>query len=382
MRIMQTAILISILLIVFPGAACQLTSPIEQAVICSAVNQDGSPQKADDSYPPDVRTIFCSVKLRTISGSSTVKAEWYVMRSQQAYLTGYLLGSETAKAETPYLVFSFERSDKLLPTGSYQVRLSYDNQQGLSVPFTIAGDATSGETKVSEPVICSSINVSTDQPLDRIDAVPDNAGIVYCTAGITDAGFSTEVKAQWIYIQSEPPGSGARVFAQGTTRVEGRKRVSFSISPADARKLPVGSYQIKLFVNNNEKASRNFKIVDAASLPGPYLSEATVFTIRGSENKTVEVSNSFAANVEALYLRVKANNCPENTEVTVKWTALKTAQGDEVNKVISEETVKVAGTAEVLSNISRKADELPRGLYTIVLALNGTEKMTVPFQVR
>ena len=198
MRIIPVfALLLISLLAVLPSAACQSEAPIEKAVMCSAVNQDGSPKDTADVFPPDIRTIFCSVKLRTLSNSANVKGDWYIVNSQQANLKGYYLGGETVKAEIEYVVFAFERSEQPLPAGDYEVRLSYGNQQRLAVPFKIQGETTASAAKLGEAVICSSIDISTEQPLDKWDAIPDDAGSILCYVKVDDATFADFVGAEW-----------------------------------------------------------------------------------------------------------------------------------------------------------------------------------------
>src|SRR4030067_1792894 len=99
---------ISALFILMPG--CTNTSPIEQAVMCSKGSTPGEPATVSNTFTPDVSTIYCSVKLSSISLKSNVKAEWYVVNSEEAGLKNSLLGQGTVVAGTPYVVLQFTRS--------------------------------------------------------------------------------------------------------------------------------------------------------------------------------------------------------------------------------------------------------------------------------
>ena len=119
---------ISVLFILTTG--CANTSPIEKAVMCSKVSTSGEPVTAVDIFTPDAGTIYCSVKLTSTSLKSNVKAEWYVVNSEEAGLKNNLIGQGTVVAGTPYVVLQFTRSDKLLPRGDYQVKLYFDDSTG------------------------------------------------------------------------------------------------------------------------------------------------------------------------------------------------------------------------------------------------------------
>jgi hypothetical protein len=380
MRIVTIIVLMAVMLILMSGViACKSAPPIEEAVVCAGINRDGSPRLPAVSFSPDVKTIYCSVKLASVASSSTVRGEWYIVKSEAAGIKEYAAGGETVKAERPYLVFAFERAEQLLPVGDYEIRLTYDNRQRLVVPFKIQGEVTDTSTKLSDGIICSSIDTSTDRPLDKWETVPDNARVVFCSAKVTGADFGTVIKASWMLLKD---GKETSNVIQASTRVEGRKYVSFSIQTAGGKKLLKGDYQVKLFVNDIAQVTVPFKVVDSAELPGPYLSEAGTLVLGGSENKTVQMSNSFPADVEVINFRTKANNCPQGTSVGIKWIVIKTAEGDVLDHVLKEETVQVEGTAEVYSAIKRTSDKFPRGEYAVKALINGEEKITVPFRVR
>ena len=380
MHITRAIILITVLFAaMFPSFACQANPPIEQAVMCSEINKDGSPKLPAVSFSPDVQTVYCSVKLASVSNTSTVRGEWYIVDSAEANLKEYFAGGESINADKPFVVFAFVRADQLLPVGDYEVRLTYDNKQLLVVPFKVQGEATGADVKLSEAVICSSIDTSTDQPLDRWDTVPDNAGIVFCSIKVTGADFGTVIMAQWMLLKD---GKETDNVIPGSTRVEGRKYVSFSIQTAGGKKLIQGDYQLRLLVNGIPQVTVPFKVVDSADIAGPYLSEAGTLVYGGSENMTVEMANSFPANIETVNFRVKANNCPSGTEVGIKWMVTKSAEGDVLDHVLNEETTKPEGTAELFSTLKRTSDEFPRGQYAVKVLLNGEEKIVVPFQVK
>ncbi len=383
MRIIPVfALLLILLFAVLPSAACQNTGPIEKAVMCSAVNQDGSPKEIAAAFPPDIRTIFCSVKLRTVSNSANIKGDWYIVNSQQANLKGYYLGGETAKAEIEYVVFAFERADQPLPAGDYEVRLSYDNQQRLAVPFKIQGETTASAVKLGEAVICSSIDISTGQPLDKWEVIPDDAGSILCSVKVDNATFADFIGAEWKCLKGDLAGINNGVLATRYAKVEGRKNVSFSINLAEGKRWFKGDYQVKLMLNNTENTTMPFQIVDAATLPGPYLSEAVAFVWGGTDNQSMKPTNIFPAGTETINIKVKANNCPDGTEVLFKWILVQSADGIASDLTLDEKTIKASGTLPLLYDVSRKEKEFPRGIFAVKILLGDTERMSIPFEVR
>lgn len=355
---------------------------IEQAVTCTTVTQTGEPGLPVSTFPPDVKTIYCSVKLRDASAKPEVKAEWVIVSSQEAEMKDNIIGSESVVADTPYVAFSFVRSAKYLPKGDYEVRLYLNQEYVQSVPFKIEGEATAPAAILSEAAICTSTDLDTEKPLDKFETLPDNAGRIYCCVKVEDADFDASIKAVWVYLEGEMQGAQGKTVAESSARVEGRNYVSFSISPASGKKFPIGNYLVRLYVEDKEALSVPFKVVDGASLSGPFLSEATTFAVSGTENITLEETAKFAADIEKINCAVKVNNAPPDTELKIEWVLAEDQQGTSNERTISEDLIKVQGTSTVMASLSRGDDPFPAGNYLIKFILNGEEKMTLPFRVQ
>ena len=364
-------------------AGCINFKPIEQAVMCSSVTKTGEPILITDTFPPDIKTIFCSVKLSNTTGDKKIKAEWYIVKSDEAGLANSLLNTESVAANALYAVFAFVRSDILLPRGDYEVRLYFDNKFIQSVPFKVQGEATRSSAVLSDATICTSIDITTGKPLDRMEIVPNNEPTLFCSVKVSNADFGTKVTARWIYIKGELEGFQDKTLGERATKVEAREYIAFPISRAGSKGFPIGEYCVKLFVEDKEQLSVPFKVVDSASIPGPYLSEAATFTYKGSsENQTLEFSGNFPANTETIYCKMKINNAPAGTELKIRWIIAKDAQGEVSDYQLREQIIPVEGNMQIVDYIQRKSDEFPRGDYSIKFLVNGTEQMTVPFKVQ
>ena len=93
-------------------------------------------------------------------------------------------------------------------------------------------------------------------------------------------------------------------------------------------------------------------------------------------------TNIFLAGIETINVKVKANNCPDGTQVLFKWILVQSADGIARDLTLDEKTIKASGTLPLLYDVSRKEKEFPRGRYVVKVLLDGTEKISVPFQVR
>jgi len=363
-------------------SGCAGTPVIEQAVTCHSVSQSGQPGLIADTFSPDVETIYCTVKLSDAITGPSIKCEWLVVNSDEAKLKDYVLGTETVKAASPYVVFAFTRAENLLPLGDYAVKLYINDQYAQTVSFKVQGQAAESVVTFTDPVIATCIDEDTNQPLDKLDVLPNNAGMIFCTAKVVGAGFGTNIEANWIYVKGQLQGVTDRQFASGSLKTEGLDYVAFAVSPRAGTPFPIGEYTVKLLVDDKEKLNVPFKVVDSAGIPGPYLTEAVTFTVKGTDNATIDMTNSFAEKVDAINCHVKVNNAPADTEVKIQWILVKAAQGDVSDRKLNEDVQKVQGTSPVIASLIRKDDPFPRGKYVAKIFLNGEEKINVPFRVQ
>lgn len=384
MKINKIFIAAVLMITMFVSAiGCINSNPIEQAVMCSSVTKEGEPTLVASTFPPDVEAIYCSVKLSNISNDEKIKGEWYVVKSDEAGLANSLLNTESVAANALYAVFAFVRSDILLPRGDYEVRLYFDNKFIQSVPFKVQGEASKLSAVLSDATLCTSIDITTGKPLDRMEIVPNDAAILYCSVKVSNADFGTKVTARWIYIKGELEGFQDKTLGERDTKVEAREYIAFPISRAGSKGFPIGEYCVKLFIEDKEQMSVPFKVVDSASIPGPYLSEAATFTYKGSsENQTLELSGIFPANTETIYCEMKVNNAPAGTELKIRWIIAKDAQGEVSDYQFKEDSILVEGTMPIIIRLKRESDPFPRGEYLVKFMLNGNEKIAVPFKVK
>jgi hypothetical protein len=371
---------ISALFIVMPG--CADKSPIEQAVMCSKVATSGEPVTVSAIFAPDVSNIYCSVKLTSISVRSNVKAEWYVVNSDEANLKNTMIGQGTVVAGTQYVVLQFTRSDKLLPKGDYEVKLYFDDVLIKSVPFKVQGEAVPSAAILSEGTMCTSLDLLTNKPIDKINVFPNDISKIFCSVKVDKADFNTNIKARWTYVSGELDSMKGKIIYEPTTKAEGRPYISFSIGMQPGKNFPIGQYNITLFVEGKEQTNLPFTVVDAATITWPYVSEMSTFSYTDQDQKTAALTAQFPSDTKQVNFRARAYGAPTGTEINIQWILDRSADATIQSKLIKEDKSNIEGSVEIRASLATKTDPFVKGDYLIKMLVNGEEVATVPFQVQ
>jgi hypothetical protein len=363
-------------------AGCIGQLPIEGAVLCAGVSKTGEPLLAADNFTPDINTIYCSVKLRAPSVESRVRADWYVVKSDEAALTDTMIGSGTVDAETPFVVCSFARGEAPLPRGDYQVKLYYDDKFVQAVPFRVQGDPAASAATLSEAALCSSIDLLTEKPIGSVNIFPSDTPSIFCSVKVSGAGFSDLVKARWVYVGGELAGFEGKTVAEDSTKVEGREYVSFPIGRAEGKNFPTGDYNVNVYVGDKSQVSLDFKVVAAAAVPALYVGEAGTFAYADSEKKAANLTAQFPVDAAEIIFKVKIYNVPAGTPMSIQWIIVRSDEAGLDNEMIKEDKFSISGTDEPVVILTRGKDNFPKGDYAVKLLVNGEEKVSLPFKVQ
>ena len=375
--------MLAVVALVLPLASgCINNSPVEQAVICKAVSKSGEPMQVTDNLTPDIGTIYCSVKVASPSANSKLKAEWYLVKSEEAGLNDYLIGTETVAADAPYAVFAFARSDRLLPRGGYQVKLYFDGKFVQSVPFYVQGQAAASAVTLSEATMCTAIDQLTGKPVISATIFPSDALSIYCSAKISGAQFNDQVKARWTYIGGELTGVKDRKIAETSVKVEGREYISYSFGPKAGQPFPMGDYSLGLYVDDRELVNLPFTVVAPADIKGPYVGGIAIYTYKDTEKKEVNSTGSFPADASEIDFAAGIYNAPADTAMTVQWIIARSDEAGVDNYLMKEDKYIITGTDVLAIILTRGKDNFPKGDYVVKLLLDGQEKAAVPFKVQ
>lgn len=375
-------LLVAIAMVLPLASGCINKSPIDQAVICQAVSKAGEPLMVADNLTPDVKTIYCSIKLAAVQPKSIVKAEWYLVKSAEAGLTDTLIGAGTVAAETPYVVCSFARAEALLPRGEYQIKLYFDNKFVQSVPFQVQGEPATSAATLSEATLCSSVDILTEKPIVSVSIFPNDASSIYCSVKVSGAQFNDQVKARWTYVVGELEGFQGKTVAERSSKVEGREYVYFSFGPKEGQPFPKGDYSLGLYVNDRELVKLPFTVVAPADLKGPYVGEMAIFTYKDKEKKEVNTSAVFTTDMSEVDFQIKIYNAPADTEMNVQWIITRSDDAGLMDYLVNEDKNKIEGTMLQTAKMISVKDKFVKGDYVVKLLLDGQEKAAVPFKVQ
>ena len=375
-------LLVAVAMVLPLASGCVNNSPIEQAVICKAVSKAGEPMMVTDNLTPDIATIYCSVKLASPSAKSKLKAEWYVVKSEEAGLNDYLIGTETVAADAPYVVFAFARSDKLLPRGDYQVKLFFDDKFVQSVPFYVQGEAAASAVTLSDVTMCTGIDQLTGKPVTSATIFPSDASSIYCSAKVSGAQFNDQVKARWTYKGGELTGVKDRKIAESTVKVEGREYISYSFGPKAGQPFPMGDYSLGLYVDDRELVNLSFTVVAPADIKGPYVGAMAIFTYKDKEKKEVNSTGVFPVETDEVFFAAKIYNAPADTEMNIQWIITRSDEAGVDDYLVKEDKNKIEGTLEIATKLISGKDKFVKGDYVVKLLLGGQEKAAVPFRVQ
>jgi len=375
-------LLVAVAMVLPLASGCITNSPIEQAVICKAVSKAGEPMMVADNLTPDIGMIYCSVKLASPSAKSKLKAEWYVVKSEEAGLNDYLIGTETVAADAPYVVFAFARSDKLLPRGDYQAKLYFDDKFVQSVPFYVQGKAAASSVTLSDVTMCTGIDQLTGKPVTGATIFPSDASSIYCSAKVSGAQFNDQVKARWTYKGGELTGVKDRKIAESTVKVEGREYISYSFGPKAGQPFPMGDYSIGLYVDDRELVNLSFTVVAPADIKGPYVGAMAIFTYKDKEKKEVNSTGVFPTDISEIYFTVKIYNAPPETQMSLRWIIARSDEAGLEDYQIKEDKYTIAGTDVLAVILTRGKDKFVKGDYVVKLLLDAQEKAAVPFRVQ
>jgi hypothetical protein len=384
MKIMRIVIymLAAVALVLPLASGCTANSPFEQAVICKAVSKAGEPLQVTDNLTPDIATIYCSVKLASPSAKSKLKAEWYVVKSEEAGLSDYLIGTETVAADAPYVVFAFARSEKLLPHGDYQVKLYFDDKFVRAAPFYVQGQVAASATALSDATLCAGLDQLSGKPVAGSSIFPRDASSIYCSVKVSGAQFNDQVKARWTYISGELTGVKDQKIAESAVKVEGREYISYSFGPKAGQLFPMGDYSLGLYVDDRELVNLPFKVVAPADIHGPYVGEMAIFTYKDKEKQEINATGSFPAGISEINFTARIYNAPADTEMNIQWIIAKSDEAGVDDYLVKEDKNKIEGTIEIAAKLVSSKDKFVKGDYVVKLLLDGQEKAAVPFRVQ
>jgi len=112
------------------------------------------------------------------------------------------------------------------------------------------------------------------------------------------------------------------------------------------------------------------------------ISDATLASAVDSDSKPLNPANTFPVNTENIYVSLKLNNAPANTQVTGKLTYLGGEAAGMANSTLFNQTLTGQGTKYLSFAIKPPPGGFPQGNYQASLSANGQELASLPFTVQ
>jgi len=115
--------------------------------------------------------------------------------------------------------------------------------------------------------------------------------------------------------------------------------------------------------------------------PSAAVSDATLANAVDLEGRPVNASTAFLVNAETIYLSVKLNNAPANTQVLVKLTYLNGEASNLAGTTMYNNTKTGQGTGYLAFAMKPPPGGFPQGDYSVSVSANGQEVTNTPFKV-
>ena len=113
--------------------------------------------------------------------------------------------------------------------------------------------------RLSEAVMCASVDEVTKEPLEKTDVFSPNTSKVFCSVKLSNAPPDTSVKSEWIYVKGELKDLSDYIIDEFTLTASGTTYMSFSLTKPVIG-FPKGDYLLKLYLGEKEKITVPFKI--------------------------------------------------------------------------------------------------------------------------
>ena len=112
------------------------------------------------------------------------------------------------------------------------------------------------------------------------------------------------------------------------------------------------------------------------------VSDVTLAAAVDSESKPVNATNTFTVATEAIYISLKLNEAPANTQVMARLTYLSGEATSLANSTMFSQTLSGQGTKYLAFTVKPPPGGFPQGNYQVSLSVNGQDQASLPFSVQ
>jgi hypothetical protein len=135
----------------------------------------------------------------------------------------------------------------------------------------------------------------------------DSWGEIYCNVKVSDAPSDTQMKARWLFVKDKDENWYNEQIHEESIIVGGTTYLNFA-PPQKSSEWPIGDYEVKLYLNGEEKATVPFKIVEEVK-------KLRIHWMKGSRNGVVEGTVENVGNVPLDNVQFEASFYNEDGEL-------------------------------------------------------------------
>ena len=112
------------------------------------------------------------------------------------------------------------------------------------------------------------------------------------------------------------------------------------------------------------------------------LSEATMCLSVDNDMRPIDATDIFATDTPEIFCSVKLSSAPPDTEVKAEWIYVQGELEGTENHLIDDYSLTAEGTLYIGFSLTEPDAGWPKGEYKVILYVDGTEKLSVPFTVQ
>ncbi|MFC1892795.1 FxLYD domain-containing protein [Chloroflexota bacterium] len=127
----------------------------------------------------------------------------------------------------------------------------------------------------------------------------DSFGEIYCRVKVSDAPDDTQLKVRWLFVKDKDANLYNEQIYEESVIVGGTNYTDFALPPKSSEWLP-GNYEVKLYLNGEEKATVPFDIVEEVK-------KLEIRWMRGLKDGVVEGSVKNVGNVPLDNVQIEAS---------------------------------------------------------------------------
>lgn len=153
-----------------------------------------------------------------------------------------------------------------------------------------------GEMKLSNLNMSESLNEESLAPINITSTFSPETQDIFLTGKIENASEGTEIRSEWRYLGTDP----VNIIDSAEVKIEDPDSdFYFSLSPPE-KGWPAGKYEVRLYVNEEYKASVEFKVTDStqATTQDDTTKQVVTTTQKPPETKKIIINPQMAAGVD------------------------------------------------------------------------------------